>query len=99
LSFILRYLFLFAVCYKWLPILEFYSEIFILICRETNGYQFLSFILRYLFLYAVKQMAIFNTLSWSCFVFIGDVENKKNEISYVILNPSPKRKLRTGDLV
>ena len=37
LSFILRYLFLFAVCYKWLPILEFYSEIFILICCETNG--------------------------------------------------------------
>ncbi|XP_060589732.1 potassium channel subfamily T member 2-like isoform X4 [Ruditapes philippinarum] len=28
-----------------------------------------------------------------------DMEYKKNDISYVILNPSPKRKLRTGDLV
>ena len=29
----------------------------------------------------------------------GDAEYEKNDISYVILNPSPRRKLRKGDLV
>ncbi|KAL4216992.1 potassium channel [Mactra antiquata] len=31
--------------------------------------------------------------------YSGDMDYKKDDLSYVILNPSPKRKLRTGDLV
>lgn len=44
-----------------------------------------------------QRQAVFSNLIW--IVITADADSSADTISYVILNPTPMRKLRLGDIV